>query len=76
MEKPPMQVKEVVKMLGDNKCLLKGQGDEKSIYEVHKNVDVKQLVPNARVAVGDGQKVEKILPKMNDPLVSLMKVEK
>ena len=77
MQKPAMQVAEVSKMMSKNKCLVKIGDHGKQVVEVAKNVDVKQLVPNARVALqGFGHQLLKVLPSMVDPLVSLMKVEK
>jgi len=51
MQKPAMQVAEVSKMMSKNKCLVKVGDHGKQVVEVGKNVDVKALVPNARVAL-------------------------
>lgn len=49
------------------------------IVQVHKDVDIKELTPNTRVAILDdhgSQPLCKIMPSKVDPLVNLMKVEK
>jgi 26S proteasome regulatory subunit T6 len=51
MQKPAMQVAEVSKMMSKNKCLVKVGDHGKQVVEVGKNVDVKALIPNARVAL-------------------------
>ena len=70
-------VGEVCKMMGKRKCLVKSN-DSKYIVEVDRSINVKDLVPNTRVALKDheGQKLHMIMPNKKDPLVSLMKVEK
>ena len=49
----PANVTEVVKMMGNDKCMVKAHGDEKSINFVDSKVEKSELVPNARVAVND-----------------------
>jgi 26S proteasome regulatory subunit T6 len=74
---PASQVGEVCKMMGKKKCLVKVGGEGKSVVDVDKKIDVKDLVPNTRVALRDGSMLlHKLMPSKIDPLVSLMKVEK
>ena len=70
-------VGEVCKMMGKRKCLVK-VSDSKMIVDVDKKIDVKELVPNTRVALKEDAQylLHKIMPNKVDPLVSLMKVEK
>ena len=70
-------VGEVCKMMGKRKCLVK-VSDSKMIVDVDKKIDVKELVPNTRVALKEDAQylLHKIMPSKVDPLVSLMKVEK
>lgn len=73
----PSSVGEVCKMMGKRKCLVK-VSDSKMIVEVDKKINVKDLVPNTRVALREDSSytLHKIMPSKVDPLVSLMKVEK
>ena len=50
----------------------------KMVVDVDKKINVKDLVPNTRVALREdaGHVLHKIMPSKVDPLVSLMKVEK
>ena len=74
---PASQVGEVCKMMGKKKCLVKVGGEGKSVVDVDKKIDVKDLVPNTRVALREGSMLlHKLMPSKVDPLVSLMKVEK
>jgi len=74
---PPSQVGEVSKMMGKKKCLVKVGGEGKSVVDVDKKIDTKDLVPNTRVALREGSMLlHKLMPSKIDPLVSLMKVEK
>merc|ERR1719266_3125668 len=74
---PSSQVGEVCKMMGKKKCLVKVGGEGKSVVDVDKKIDVKDLVPNTRVALREGSMLlHKLMPSKIDPLVSLMKVEK
>ena len=74
---PSSQVGEVCKMMGKKKCLVKVGGEGKSVVDVDKKIDVKDLVPNTRVALREGSMLlHKLMPSKVDPLVSLMKVEK
>ena len=70
-------VGEVCKMMGKRKCLVK-VSDSKMVVDVDKKINVKDLVPNTRVALREdaGHVLHKIMPSKVDPLVSLMKVEK
>ena len=70
-------VGEVCKMMGKRKCLVK-VSDSKMVVDVDRKINVKDLVPNARVALKEeaGYLLHKIMPSKKDPLVSLMKVEK
>ena len=64
-------------MMGKKKCLVKVGGEGKSVVDVDKKIDVKDLVPNTRVALRDGSMLlHKLMPSKIDPLVGLMKVEK
>ena len=64
-------------MMGKKKCLVKVGGEGKSVVDVDKKIDVKDLVPNTRVALREGSMLlHKLMPSKIDPLVSLMKVEK
>jgi 26S proteasome regulatory subunit T6 len=76
LKKSGNQVAEVIKILGKDKVLVKGAYDGKYIVKVDKKVNVEDLRPNIRVTLGDGMKINRILPSRVDPLVSLMKVEK
>merc|ERR1719266_604683 len=70
-------VGEVCKMMGKKKCLVKVGGEGKSVVDVDKKIDVKDLVPNTRVALREGSMLlHKLMPSKIDPLVSLMMVEK
>lgn len=74
---PASQVGEVCKMMSKKKCLVKIGGEGKSVVDVDRKIDIKELVPNARVALkSDSLLLHKVLPSKVDPLVSLMKVEK
>ena len=74
---PASQVGEVCKMMGKKKCLVKVGGEGKSVVDVDKKIDTKDLVPNTRVALREGSMLlHKLMPSKIDPLVSLMKVEK
>ena len=78
MNKCGYNVGEVVKMMDKKTCLVKVH-DSKMIVQVQKDVDVKELTPNTRVAILDdhgSQPLCKIMPSKVDPLVNLMKVEK
>lgn len=70
-------VGEVCKMMGKRKCLVK-VSDSKMVVDIDKKINVKDLVPNTRVALRDDSShlLHKILPSKIDPLISLMKVEK
>ena len=48
------------------------------VVDVDKKINVKDLVPNTRVALREdsGHVLHKIMPSKVDPLVALMKVEK
>lgn len=73
----PSSVGEVCKMMGKRKCLVK-VSDSKMVVDVDKKINVKDLVPNTRVALREAEHylLHKIMPSKLDPLVSLMKVEK
>lgn len=77
LHQPSSQIGEVCKMMGKKKCLVKVGSDSKHIVDVDKKIDVKLLVPNARVALKESNMLlHKIMPSKIDPLVALMKVEK
>lgn len=74
---PASQVGEVCKMMSKKKCLVKIGGEGKSVVDVDRKIDIKELTPNTRVALkSDSLLLHKVLPSKVDPLVSLMKVEK
>ena len=70
------QVAEVIKILGKDKVLVKASSDGKYIVKVDKKIKIEDLRPSLRVTLGDGMKIDRILPNRVDPLVSLMRVEK
>ncbi|KAK2953710.1 putative 26S proteasome regulatory subunit 8 [Blattamonas nauphoetae] len=73
----PSYVGEVIKMLGNHKCLCKSHPEGKLVVDVDPAMDESLLVPGTRVALrSDSFYLHKILPNKVDPLVSLMKVEK
>ena len=74
--KPGNEVAEVIKILGKDKVLVKASSDGKYIVKVDSKVNIEDLRPNLRVTLGEGKKINRILPNRVDPLVSLMKVEK
>jgi 26S proteasome regulatory subunit T6 len=75
--KPGNEVAEVIKILGKDKVLVKASSDGKYIVKVDDSkVNIEDLRPNLRVTLGEGKKINRILPNRVDPLVSLMKVEK
>jgi 26S proteasome regulatory subunit T6 len=62
--------------MGQKKVLVKVGPEGKYVVDIDKDVDVKDLKPNTRVALrNDSYQIHKILPTKVDPLVSLMKVE-
>merc|ERR1712226_1478995 len=64
-------------MGGKNKVLVKVGQEGKYVVDIDKDIDVKDLVPNTRVALRDGSMLlHKLMPSKIDPLVSLMMVEK
>ena len=73
---PGNEVAEVIKILGKDKVLVKASSDGKYIVKVDSKVNIEDLRPNLRVTLGEGKKINRILPNRVDPLVSLMKVEK
>ena len=70
------QVAEVIKILGKDKVLVKASSDGKYIVKVDKKIKIEDLRPSLRVTLGEGMKIDRILPNRVDPLVSLMRVEK
>jgi len=71
-------VGEVVKPMDKKKVLVKVHPEGKFVVDIdEKNVDMKDVTPNLRVALkNDSYVLHKILPNKVDPLVSLMMVEK
>eukprot|EP01063_Lacrimia_lanifica_P012380 TRINITY_DN18_c1_g1_i1.p1 TRINITY_DN18_c1_g1~~TRINITY_DN18_c1_g1_i1.p1 ORF type:complete len:397 (+),score=176.10 TRINITY_DN18_c1_g1_i1:51-1241(+) len=70
-------VGEVVKVMSQNKCLVKIGTDGKFVSAIDKDIDPAHLTPNTRVALkSESYALHKILPTKVDPLVSLMRVEK
>ncbi|KAH7815610.1 putative 26S protease regulatory subunit 8 [Monocercomonoides exilis] len=77
LSETPSYVGEVIKLLGNHKCLAKSQPEGKFIVDIESGVDESELVPGTRVALrSDSFVLHRILPNKVDPLVSLMKVEK
>jgi len=76
LQDPGSYVGEVVKQMGQNKVLVKINPEGKHVVDLDKDIDIKDLKPNTRVALrNDSYTLHKILPTKVDPLVSLMKVE-
>ncbi|GMI33271.1 hypothetical protein TrCOL_g9449 [Triparma columacea] len=76
LQEPGSYVGEVIKQMGQKKVLVKVGPEGKYVVDIDKDVDVKDLKPNTRVALrNDSYQIHKILPTKVDPLVSLMKVE-
>jgi len=76
LQEPGSYVGEVVKQMGQNKVLVKIHPEGKYVVDIEKDIDIKDLKPNTRVALrNDSYSLHKILPTKVDPLVSLMKVE-
>jgi len=71
-------VGEVIKPMDKKKVLVKVHPEGKFVVDIdEKNVDMKDVTPNLRVALkNDSYVLHKILPNKVDPLVSLMMVEK
>jgi len=70
-------VGEVVKAMDKKKVLVKVHPEGKFVVDLDKNIDIKDITPNCRVALrNDSYTLHKILPNKVDPLVSLMMVEK
>ena len=74
--KPGNEVAEVIKILGKDKVLVKASSDGKYIIKADNKINVEDLRPNISVTLGEGKKINLILPSRVDPLVSLMRVEK
>ena len=64
--------------MSTDKVLVKVHPEGKFVVDIdEKNVDMKDVTPNLRVALkNDSYVLHKILPNKVDPLVSLMMVEK
>ncbi|GMH62115.1 hypothetical protein TrRE_jg1140, partial [Triparma retinervis] len=76
LQEPGSHVGEVIKQMGQKKVLVKVGPEGKYVVDIDKEVDIKDLKPNTRVALrNDSYQIHKILPTKVDPLVSLMKVE-
>mmetsp|Transcript_10281 Transcript_10281/g.21136 ORF Transcript_10281/g.21136 Transcript_10281/m.21136 type:complete len:392 (-) Transcript_10281:72-1247(-) len=76
LQEPGSHVGEVVKQMGQKKVLVKVGPEGKYVVDIDKDIDIKDLKPNIRVALrNDSYQIHKILPTKVDPLVSLMKVE-
>ncbi|EKX73477.1 26S protease regulatory subunit, putative [Theileria equi strain WA] len=70
-------VGEVVKVMCEDKVLVKISLEGKYVVDVASDIDITKCTPNTRVALmTDSYKLHKILPTKVDPLVALMKVEK
>jgi 26S proteasome regulatory subunit T6 len=76
LQEPGSYVGEVVQQMGEKKVLVKINPEGKYVVDLDKDIDIKDLKPNTRVALrNDSYTLFKILPTKVDPLVSLMKVE-
>jgi 26S proteasome regulatory subunit T6 len=76
LQEPGSYVGEVVQSMGPTKVLVKIHPEGKYVVDLDKDIDMKLLKPNTRVALrNDSYTLHKILPTKVDPLVSLMKVE-
>jgi len=76
LQEPGSYVGEVVQPMGEKKVLVKVNPEGKYVVDIDKDIDIKELKPNTRVALrNDSYTLFKILPTKVDPLVSLMKVE-
>eukprot|EP00011_Vannellida_sp_DIVA3-517-6-12_P009138 CAMPEP_0114617920 /NCGR_PEP_ID=MMETSP0168-20121206/7443_1 /TAXON_ID=95228 ORGANISM="Vannella sp., Strain DIVA3 517/6/12" /NCGR_SAMPLE_ID=MMETSP0168 /ASSEMBLY_ACC=CAM_ASM_000044 /LENGTH=394 /DNA_ID=CAMNT_0001829065 /DNA_START=21 /DNA_END=1202 /DNA_ORIENTATION=- len=77
LQEPSSHVGEVVKVMGKTKVLVKVNPEGKYVVDIDKDIDMKDVTPNCRVALRhDSYALHKILPNKVDPLVSLMRVEK
>lgn len=76
--KPSNTLAEVVKVLGKDAVLVKTSSDSKLIVKIDKNIKPEDLKSGLRVALKSEEKLKitRIIPSKNDPLVSLMRVEK
>mmetsp|Transcript_8534 Transcript_8534/g.16070 ORF Transcript_8534/g.16070 Transcript_8534/m.16070 type:complete len:346 (-) Transcript_8534:154-1191(-) len=76
LQEPGSYVGEVIQPMGQKKVLVKINPEGKYVVDVDKDIDIRDLKPNTRVALkNDSYTIHKILPTKVDPLVSLMKVE-
>eukprot|EP01061_Rhynchopus_euleeides_P005327 TRINITY_DN1458_c0_g1_i6.p1 TRINITY_DN1458_c0_g1~~TRINITY_DN1458_c0_g1_i6.p1 ORF type:complete len:398 (+),score=166.27 TRINITY_DN1458_c0_g1_i6:109-1302(+) len=70
-------VGEVVKVMSQQKALVKVGAEGKYVVAIDKDIDPSTLTPNTRVALkNETYALHKVLPTKVDPLVSLMRVEK
>eukprot|EP00300_Choanocystis_sp_HF-7_P010247 c16859_g2_i1.p1 GENE.c16859_g2_i1~~c16859_g2_i1.p1 ORF type:complete len:406 (-),score=123.20 c16859_g2_i1:273-1490(-) len=77
LQEPASHIGEVVKVMGKEHVLVKVQPEGKFVVKLDKGINMKLVVPSARVALrSESYKLHKILPNKVDPLVSLMRVEK
>jgi 26S proteasome regulatory subunit T6 len=76
LQEPGSYVGEVIQQMGEKNVLVKINPEGKYVVNLDKEIDIKDLKPNTRVALrNDSHTLHKILPTKVDPLVSLMKVE-
>ena len=77
LQKPGSSVGEIVKLMGNNKVLVKMNPDGKYIVDIDKDINIHDCKPGLRVALrSDSYTLHRILASKVDPLVSLMRVEK
>ncbi|EPR80126.1 26S protease regulatory subunit 8 [Spraguea lophii 42_110] len=77
VQEPSSNVGTVIKLMGNNKVLVKLQPDGKMYVNVEECIKYQDLKSGMRVSLrSDSYAIHKILPTLVDPLVSLMMVEK
>ncbi|KCZ78356.1 hypothetical protein H311_00614 [Anncaliia algerae PRA109] len=77
VQTPCLNVGTIVKKMGKNQVLVKANHEGKFLVNVEENVDYHALKSGTRVALNsDSYSVQRILPSIVDPLVSLMIMEK
>ncbi|MES1915401.1 MAG: hypothetical protein MHM6MM_007353 [Cercozoa sp. M6MM] len=74
---PAASIGEVIKVMGQQKVLVRTQMEGKHVVSVTDDVKIEDLKPQMRVALeADSYAICKILPSKVDAMVSMMKVEK
>lgn len=76
--RPSQVIADIVKVMNKESVLVKTSSDGKLIVKVGDEVKLEDLKPGTRVTLKSEEKlkINRILPKKVDPLISLMKVEK